>query len=249
LEENNYTHFGSKQIPKTLKSAMVNSIFSNVSSKYDVMNDLMSFGTHRVWKDIFLMQMDMPSAKLLDMAGGTCDIAKRFYKFSKSFGYNPDITVCDINIDMLKNGQNKMCNNGYFGAQYVNSAAEDLPFTDESFDYYSVAFGIRNFTDIEKSLKEAYRVLKKGGKFICLEFSQPNTTILDKLYKLYSNNYIPALGSVMGDRESYKYLVESIEKFPPQEEFRSIIKNAGFNDVNYKNLSGGIVAIHTAFKI
>lgn len=246
--EKDKVFFGAKKIAYEMKTSLVNSLFTNVASKYDLMNDLMSAGGHRLWKNRFCSLMDNPNAKILDVAGGTCDITKRFYKFCEENGAQPDITVCDLNIEMLKLGEEKLLNNGIYSVKFVNGAAEALPFADNSFDIYSVAFGIRNFTDIEKSLKEAKRVLKKGGKFMCLEFSKPQNPLLNKAYNIYSKFVIPNLGKAIIDKESYQYLVESIEQFPPQEEFAEIIEDSGFKDAGYQNLSDGIVAIHTAYK-
>ena len=247
-KDNNNTYFGKVRTSKTLKNKLVNEIFSNVSNKYDIMNDLMSGGIHRIWKDVFVMHMDNPNAKLLDVAGGTCDIAKRFYEFGKLNDGSFDITVCDLNYNMLSEGVDKLANQGINGIKYVNAKAEMLPFRSEIFDYYSVAFGIRNFGDINSSIKEAKRVLKKGGKFICLEFSKPKNIFLQKAYNMYSHLLIPNLGTLAGDRKSYQYLVDSIEKFPNQENFANMIVKAGFKNVSYRNLSGGIVAIHIAYK-
>lgn len=240
--------FGAKKIAYDMKTSLVNSLFTNVAGKYDLMNDLMSIGIHRIWKNRFCSLMDNPNAKILDMAGGTCDITKRFYRYCEENGKNPDITVCDLNLEMLKLGEEKLINNRIFSVKFVNAAAETLPFESNYFDVYSVAFGIRNFTDIETSLKEAKRVLKKGGKFMCLEFSKPQNPVLDKIYNIYSQFVIPSLGKAIVDKESYQYLVESIEKFPPQNEFAKMIEDSGFSDVGYQNLTDGIVAIHTAYK-
>lgn len=246
--QDNYTFFGARKVAQSVKTQLVDSLFSGVAGNYDLMNDLMSGGIHRLWKDDFCKLLDNPNAKLLDVAGGTCDITKRFFKFSKRSGSNPDITVFDLNIDMLSLGADKLTNEAILGVNFVNGSAENLPFADETFDYYTVSFGIRNFTDIMAALKEAKRVLKKGGKFLCLEFSKPENMILNKMYDVYSKFVIPNLGSAFGDREAYEYLVESIKKFPSQDEFAKMIKESGFLDVAYRNLSGGIVAIHTGYK-
>ncbi len=245
--EEEFTFFGAKKVASNIKTDLVDKLFSNVSDRYDIMNDLMSWGIHRIWKDQFSMLMDIPKAKLLDVAGGTCDIAERYYGFVERNGYKPDITVFDLNHDMLKIGSDKMLNKGLIGVNFVNGNAENLPFADGSFDYYSVSFGIRNFACIDKALKEAKRVLKKNGKFLCLEFSKPKNLLLSKLYDLYSKNVIPALGSTLVDRDSYEYLVESIKKFPSQEEFVEMVREAGFSNVAFRDLSGGIVAIHTGY--
>ncbi len=244
-----FTFFGTKKVAGNIKTDLVDKLFSNVSSRYDIMNDLMSGGIHRIWKDQFSMLMDKPKARLLDVAGGTCDITERYYSFAEKNGYKPEIVVCDLNHEMLKLGSDKMMNKGLIGINFINGNAESLPFADNSFDYYSVSFGIRNFTYIDKALKEAKRVLKKNGKFLCLEFSKPRNMLLNKVYDIYSRSVIPALGSTLVDKESYEYLVESIKKFPSQEEFMKMIKDAGFHDVAFRDLSGGIVAIHTGYKV
>lgn len=244
-----FTFFGSKKIPLDIKNTLVDNLFSNVSDKYDLMNDLMSVGIHRIWKDKFVSMLENPSAKLLDMAGGTCDIAKRFYQFSKNSGCSPDITVCDLNLDMMLAGRKKLLKNNISDVDFVNAKAEELPFKNNLFDYYTVSFGIRNFADMSKSLKEAHRVINKGGKLFCLEFSKPQNKLVKQAYDIYSNLYIPSLGGLMGDKDSYQYLVESIEKFPSQEEFCKIIEEAGFKNVSYQNMSNGIVAIHMAEKL
>ncbi len=244
-----FTFFGTQKVNSKTKMELVDKLFSEVSGKYDLMNDLMSGGVHRIWKDIFCMMIDNPEGKLLDMAGGTGDISKRFYNFSRSQGYDPSVTICDLNIDMLNKGQENLINSGITGINYINACAEDLPFGNDSFDYYTVAFGIRNFSNIPSSLKEAKRVLKSGGKFLCMEFSKPENLLLSKAYGLYSKLVIPNLGSALGDRDSYQYLVDSIEKFPSQDNFAQMITDVGFSRTTYRNLSGGIVAIHSAIKL
>ncbi len=249
LHKEDFTFFGTKKVDPKTKTILVDKLFSAVSDKYDIMNDLMSGGIHRIWKDIFCMMIDNPEGVILDMAGGTGDITRRIHNFSKSQGFKPSITICDLNIEMLSKAQEKLLDEAIIDVNYINSSAENLPFANNSFDYYVVAFGIRNFSDMSKSLKEAKRVLKKGGKFLCMEFSKPRNMILHKAYDIYSKYVIPNLGSAFGDKESYQYLVESIEKFPPQEEFAQIITDAGFSRTTYRNLSGGIVAIHSAIKL
>lgn len=244
MDKEDYTFFGEKKVDFKTKTLLVDKVFSNVAGKYDLMNDLMSLGIHRLWKEVFCMLLDNPNARLLDVAGGTGDISSKFYRFAKSQSIQPEITICDINIDMLDTGREKLINKGVIGIDYVNANAESLPFPDNSFDYYSVAFGIRNFSDINASLREAKRVLKKGGKFCCLEFSKPQNTMLDTAYNIYSKFVIPNLGSLLGDRDSYQYLIESIQKFPSQNIFAKMISDAGFENIYYRNLSGGIVAIH-----
>lgn len=243
------TFFGHKVVSSEDKHELVKGVFTKVSSNYDIMNDLMSFGVHRVWKDIFCKQLDNPSAKLLDVAGGTGDISERFYNFAKENGVKPDINMCDINFDMLKHGVIKHCNKNILDVNYSCCNAEELSFANNTFDYYTVAFGIRNFTNIKQSLNEALRVLKPGGKFLCLEFSKPQNNFFGLTYKFYSQFFIPTLGSVIaGSRDSYQYLIESIDRFPSQQEFANIITESGFKNVSYRSLTNGVVAIHTAFK-
>lgn len=244
------TSFGFKEVSKNEKKGLVNEVFSSVASKYDIMNDLMSGGLHRLWKKRVLEEITDPSGKLLDMASGSGDLAISFYKKSRDeFDIEPKITACDANEDMLKVGREKALDSGITDIKYFTSFAEKLPFKDNSFDYYLVSFGIRNFSDIDQALKEAMRVLKPGGKFICLEFSKLNEGILSKIYESYSMNIIPKIGKIVtGDEDSYKYLVESIRKFPSRDEFKNIIEKAGFSNVKYYNMTFGTVAIHTGYK-
>lgn len=242
------TFFGYKEVKKEEKASMVKGVFSNVASKYDIMNDVMSLGIHRLWKDEFIKKLNPQSGtKLLDVAGGTGDIAFRFLK--KAGGGN--VTVCDINPNMLEEGyKNAIDNNVLEGIEWVCGDAEKLPFPDNSYDYYTIAFGIRNVTNIENALSEAYRVLKPGGHFMCLEFSQVDNPLLAKIYDFYSFNIIPKMGQIIAsDRDSYQYLVESIRKFPNKENFLKMIKNAGFANASYNSLSAGAVAIHSGWKV
>lgn len=242
----NKVNFGFKQVDLDDKQPLVERVFSSVAHKYDIMNDAMSFGIHRLWKSKLIEELS-PNKSLLDMASGTGDIAKRYYNKSK----NPDITLCDINFDMLSTGRDKLFDsNIYKGLKFSCCNAEDLPFEDNSFDYYTIAFGIRNVTDIRKALKEAQRVLSPGGKFVCLEFAQVKNQIMAKIYDFYSFNLIPKIGDLIAnDGDSYKYLVESIRTFPPQEEFVSIMEECGFNLSKYRNLTNGVVALYTGYKI
>lgn len=241
----NQVNFGFKKVESKEKDKLVGKVFSSVAKKYDLMNDIMSFGVHRLWKEKLIEQL-IPNRKLLDMASGTGDIAHRYYNKCS----DPDITLCDINFDMLLNGRNKLLDKGIFkGLKYVTASAESLPFKDNSFDYYTIAFGIRNVTNIDEALREAHRVLKPKGKFICLEFSKPCNGQFAKLYELYSFNIIPKMGSfIAGDEESYRYLVESIKLFPSQDEFAKLIENSGFSHCNYFNLSLGVASLHIGFK-
>ncbi len=237
--------FGRKKVSHKTKQSLIHDLFSSVAGNYDCMNDLMSMGLHRMWKNEFCLMHNNPEGNILDMAGGTGDIASRLHSLSPD---NTKITLCDLNQDMIVQGRRKHYDNNILSISYVNAAAENLPFENNSFDYYSVAFGIRNFANINDSLSEARRVLKPGGRFLCLEFSKPQSLVLSQLYGLYSGLVIPNLGSLFGDRESYQYLVDSIETFYPADIFAALIKDQGFDDVSYRYLSGGIVAIHSAYK-
>lgn len=238
-------NFGFKKVASEEKVKLVEAVFSSVAKKYDLMNDIMSFGIHRIWKDKLIEQLS-PDKKLLDMASGTGDIAKRYYNKC----VNPEITLCDINFDMLVNGKRKLINENIFnGLNYVNANAEILPFKDNSFDYYTIAFGIRNITNMNNALSEAYRVLKPNGKFICLEFSKLSNKTLSKLYDHYTLKIIPKIGSFIADDEdSYRYLAESIKLFPSQDEYIEILKKNGFKNCTYFNLNSGIAAIHIGYK-
>ncbi|ABE04329.1 bifunctional demethylmenaquinone methyltransferase/2-methoxy-6-polyprenyl-1,4-benzoquinol methylase [Rickettsia bellii] len=247
----NQTNFGFKKIKANEKQSLVNSVFSNVADKYDLMNDLMSFGMHRLWKDEFIRQIPNLNSNILDVASGSGDIALKLAKKAKDRGSNISLTLSDINEEMLRQAKKKSIDLNLFqNLKFTVASAEELPFPDNSFDYYTIAFGIRNVPDINKALKEAYRVLKPMGKFICLEFSKVKESLLQDFYKFYSFNVIPKIGQIItGNKEAYDYLVESIDLFPSQDEFRIMIKEAGFEEINYKNLSGGIVAIHSAYKL
>ncbi len=243
------TFFGFKTVSSEEKTSLVKGVFSSVASKYDIMNDLMSGGMHRLWKEQFIKHIPDFSGRLLDMASGTGDIAIKFYKNAKKEEIKPRITACDASKEMLAQGRDKALDKGIADIEYVTSLAEKLPFEDSSFDYYTVAFGIRNFTDIKAALKEAFRVLKPGGKFLCLEFSKVESKVLEPIYDFYSMNIIPFIGKIVTkDEDSYKYLVESIRKFPDQEAFKALIEEAGFSGVKYSNLTFGTVAIHTGYK-
>lgn len=260
------TSFGFKEVPEEEKSKMVGNVFTSVASNYDLMNDLMSCGLHRLWKDRLVSKLNpFPGMKHLDVAGGTGDVAFRILENIKNVkrramqdALDDDliedtrIYVCDINANMLGVGKKRAEERG-FGREkslvWVEGDAEALSFEDNSMDGYTIAFGIRNVTHIEKVLAEAYRVLKRGGRFLCLELSHVDIPVYKDLYDAYSFSVIPAVGElVTGDRESYQYLVESIRRFPPQEVFAKMIAEAGFQKVEYENLVGGVVAIHSGFK-
>ncbi|EEF34671.1 2-methoxy-6-polyprenyl-1,4-benzoquinol methylase, mitochondrial [Ricinus communis] len=260
------TSFGFKEVQEEEKSRMVNNVFSNVASNYDLMNDLMSGGLHRLWKDRLVSKLNpFPGIRHVDVAGGTGDIAFRILETVNSTRYRAirdplndhlqeetQIYVCDINPNMLNVGRKRAIERG-FGEDkclvWVEGDAEALSFPDDSMDGYTIAFGIRNVTHIEKVLAEAYRVLKRGGRFLCLELSHVEIPMFKELYDYYSFSIIPALGElVAGDRGSYQYLVESIRRFPTQDKFASMIADAGFQKVEYENLVGGVVAIHSGLK-
>jgi demethylmenaquinone methyltransferase / 2-methoxy-6-polyprenyl-1,4-benzoquinol methylase len=230
------------------KQKYVAQVFDSVAHSYDLMNDLMSMGAHRIWKKKFVNKIHDYHGKLLDVAGGTGDIAKRYYLKAKEQNTEPDITLCDINEEMLSFGKAKLIDNNIHSIKFSCGNAESLPYADSSFDYYTIAFGIRNVSDIKLALKEAYRVLKPGGRFLCLEFSKVEAKPLTRFYDIYSS-FIPSLGDmVVGDRESYQYLIDSIKAFPTQRNFATLIESAGFEKVNYENLSFGVVAIHSGWK-
>ena len=220
-------------------------VFNSVFNKYDIMNDLMSLGIHRLWKKRLIEWMNpKKDDHLIDMAAGTGDIANAFLSRIKNQGY---VSCVDPNKLMIEQGRKKLKNLN--NIQWHVSSAENLPFKDNMFDIYSVSFGVRNFSDTQKALREAHRVLKSGGRFICLEFSKVENEILNKVYKTYSKT-IPFIGKyIVGDSEPYDYLIKTIDEFYDQESFKKIILDNGFNNVEYRNLSGGIVAIHSAWKI
>lgn len=255
------THFGFQVVNEEEKVKKVHEVFETVAEKYDLMNDVMSAGIHRVWKDIFIQRLaPTPETKLLDMAGGTGDIAFRYIKYLQNLkntdGVRSSVTVCDINQHMLNVGKVRAERQGYMAAScgvdidWVCGNAEKLDFPDDSYNAYTIAFGIRNCTHVDKVLEEAYRVLTPGGRFMCLEFSQlPNST-LQWVYDQYSFQVIPVLGQLFaGQWKPYQYLVESIRQFPNQEKFKSMIEDAGFRQVTYENLTFGTCAIHSGFKI
>lgn len=249
---NQDTFFGFSKVPFKEKAHLVGKVFSSVANKYDLMNDVMSVGIHRLWKENFVSLIPvMPNAKILDVAGGTGDIAIRYHNKMKNAGYQSEVTICDINSEMIEAGRDKAIDqNILHGLHHVQGDAEKLPFPDSIFDCYTIAFGIRNVTNIEKALAESYRVLKPGGKFLCLEFSKLESELMQKFYDLYSFNLIPKIGKcITNNEEAYQYLVESIKQFPDQESFANMIKDTGYKGVHYHNLSFGVAAIHMADKI
>jgi demethylmenaquinone methyltransferase/2-methoxy-6-polyprenyl-1,4-benzoquinol methylase len=242
--------FGFRDVAPEEKPVLVRGIFSSVARRYDLMNDLMSGGVHRLWKDQFVAQLNpQPGMAVLDVAGGTGDIAFRIARRTRAKGEQAKITVCDINFAMLEQGKLRS-EAGDAGVAWLCGDAEALPVKAASQDAYTIAFGIRNTTHLEPVLAESYRVLKPGGRFMCLEFSRVTAPGLDALYDLYSFAVLPRLGEVVaGDGAAYRYLAESIRRFPPQAAFARLIKDAGFAQVKFRNLSGGIAAIHSGWKV
>ncbi len=242
------THFGYKDVPTEDKQGMVADVFHSVAAKYDVMNDLMSFGVHRLWKRFTIdMSGVRPGNKVLDLAGGTGDLTK---KFSKIVGPAGKVVLADINSSMLEVGRERLTNQGYVGnIEYVQANAQYLPFEDNTFDVITIAFGLRNVTDKDEALRSMFRVLKPGGRLLVLEFSQTNNPLLKKAYDLYSFTALPLMGKlVTNDSESYKYLAESIRMHPDQETLKGMMADAGFNRVSYHNMTGGMVALHRGIK-
>ncbi|HUO88706.1 MAG TPA: bifunctional demethylmenaquinone methyltransferase/2-methoxy-6-polyprenyl-1,4-benzoquinol methylase UbiE [Rhizomicrobium sp.] len=243
--------FGFRDVPEDQKEGLVREVFSSVASKYDLMNDLMSGGIHRLWKDAFVEWLNpQPGWRVLDVAGGTGDVAFRIADRVRARGGEAAITVCDINPDMLAEGIKRANAKGERAVTWIAGDAEALPVPDASMDAYTIAFGIRNVTHIDRALREARRVLKPGGRFLCLEFSRVEAPGLDALYDAYSLNVLPRLGRIVAnDADSYRYLAESIRRFPPQARFAKMIEQAGLGQVKVRNLSGGIAAMHSAWKL
>jgi len=241
------TDFGFRRVAEDEKASLVRGVFDSVAPKYDLMNDLMSLGVHRLWKRAMMDWLaPKPGMALLDVGGGTGDIAFRFLKRGGG-----KVRVVDINEEMLEQGRNRAIDRGILdGIEWVRGDAEELPAGDSSVDAYTTAFCIRNVTHIDRALIEARRVLKPGGRFLCLEFSKVTLPALAKLYDAYSFSALPALGQVIAsDREAYRYLAESIRKFPDQDHFAGMISDAGLEQVRVHNLSGGIAAIHSAWRV
>ena len=227
------------------KNKIVNSVFSDVHKKYDLMNDIMSLGVHRVWKQKFIEWMNpQPNTRLIDVASGTGDIAKLFLEKIDEIGH---VTCVEPNVEMLKQGEKKLKKLGEIN--WINARAEKIPSKDDTFDYYSISYGIRNVSDVNRTLKEAFRVLKPGGRFMCLEFSKIENELFNFVYKQYSKT-IPLIGKfIVGSEKPYKYLVDSIEKFYDQDQLVELICKNGFSNVEFRNLSNGITAIHSGWKI
>lgn len=242
------THFGYKEVEENQKETLVQGVFSSVAKKYDIMNDIMSFGMHRLWKARLIKTLfPYHNKELLDVAGGTGDVS---IKFIEAGGQKA--TVCDLNLNMLQEGQRRVKGTSHIAEKqfsWLHCNAEALEVKDESYDYCVISFGVRNFTNIPKGLTECYRILKPGGKFVCLEFSNVNDGLLKSIYDFYSFNVIPKIGQIVAqDSESYQYLVESIRKFPTSEQFALMLEKAGFDQVSFVKMSQGIVALHTGYK-
>lgn len=250
MEDENHstTHFGFQDVPENEKAGRVQGVFSSVASKYDVMNDAMSFGVHRIWKDAMMDWLaPRPGQRLLDVAGGTGDIS---FRFLKRAGHG-HATVLDLTEPMLIEGRKRAEANAMSDSlEWVVGDAMHLPFNDNTFDVYTISFGIRNVTRPQEALKEAFRVLRPGGRLMVLEFSQIPNELMQKVYDLYSFNIIPRMGqAIANDRDSYQYLVESIRKFPDQDTFLGMVRQAGFENAKYRNLSMGIACLHSGWKI
>ncbi len=244
--------FGFQSVKPQDRQSKVNEVFAAVAERYDIMNDLMSGGLHRAWKGDMIAWLNPPRGpqpfRLLDVAGGTADIALRFMRTG---GAGCTADLCDISPEMVAVGVRRVAEAGVSDRIVLQVGnAETLPYPDKSFDAYTIAFGIRNVTRIDLALSEAYRVLKPGGRFLCLEFSEVQVPILDRLYDFHSFEIIPRLGEAFaGDRTSYQYLVESIRRFPKQEVFAAMIRSAGLEQVSYRNLTGGVAAIHSGWRL
>ena len=242
------TDFGFQTVDNDEKQTMVAKVFHSVASKYDLMNDLMSFGIHRVWKRYTIEASGVRrNQRVLDLAGGTGDLTA---KFSRLVGENGEVVLADINDSMLKMGREKLRDHGIVGnVSYVQANAEELPFPDDYFDCITISFGLRNVTDKAKALRSMFRVLKPGGRLLVLEFSKPVLDPLSKIYDAYSFHILPRIGQVIvNDADSYRYLTESIRMHPDQETLKGMMEEAGFDQVSYTNMTGGIVALHKGFK-
>jgi demethylmenaquinone methyltransferase / 2-methoxy-6-polyprenyl-1,4-benzoquinol methylase len=249
MNHENTTHFGFKQVAVDEKVNMVKGVFDSVASQYDVMNDLMSMGIHRIWKRIAVQLSNVRSGdKVLDLAGGTGDLTTLF---EKRVGKNGAVVLADINASMLRTGRDRLINKGLVGnIRYAQVNAECLPFADNSFDCVCIGFGLRNVTDKDAALRSMYRVLKPGGRLIVLEFSHPTDKITEKVYDFYSFNILPKIGAIVAkDEDSYRYLAESIRMHPDQETLKNMMQEAGFERCDFFNMTQGIVAIHRGYKI
>ncbi len=243
------THFGFRKVPREEKAALVKGVFDSVASRYDLMNDLMSFGIHRLWKRFAVELAGVRAGqRVLDLAAGTGDLSERFAGLVGPEGL---VVMTDINENMLRTGRDRMLDHGRAGnVQYAQVNAEQLPFPDDTFDCITIGFGLRNVTDKQKALEAMYAALRPGGRALVLEFSHPVSRPLQKLYDLYSFTLLPKIGkAVVNDEESYRYLAESIRVHPDQETLREMMEQAGFERCDYHNLTGGVVAIHRGFKL
>ncbi|WP_448566032.1 bifunctional demethylmenaquinone methyltransferase/2-methoxy-6-polyprenyl-1,4-benzoquinol methylase UbiE [Thalassotalea ganghwensis] len=246
--ESETTHFGFKTVDKREKESKVADVFHSVAQQYDIMNDLMSFGIHRLWKRFTIDASGVrPGNKVLDLAGGTGDLTARF---SQLVGKDGKVILADINSSMLNVGRDKLRDKGLVqNIEYVQANAQYLPFEDNTFDIVTIAFGLRNVTDKDMALSSIYRVLKPGGRLLVLEFSKPEHEVLNKAYDFYSFNILPKMGELVAkDSDSYQYLAESIRMHPDQETLKQMMNEAGFEQTTYKNLTGGIVALHKGYK-
>lgn len=245
----NKTHFGYKQVDADKKAGLVADVFSSVAGKYDVMNDVMSFGVHRLWKKIAMGHTGLKKGqRALDVAGGTGDLT---VYMSEQVGPTGEVIISDINPDMLEQGRRRLIDKGIAGnIKFVEANAEELPFEENTFDCVTIAFGLRNVTDKDKALRSMYHVLKPGGRLLVLEFSKPVLPGLDQVYDFYSFKLLPLMGKVIAnDAESYQYLAESIRMHPDQATLKAMMEQAGFERCTYHNMSGGIVALHKGFKL
>ena len=251
-EHDTASSFGFRNVEESERQGLVNRVFATVAERYDLMNDLMSGGLHRLWKGGLIAQLNPPRGdqafRLIDVAGGTADVTMRY---ARAGGLNTTAMLCDISPEMISVGKRRVHEAGLDERiSFTEGNAEALPFADRSFDAYTIAFGIRNVTHIDAALREAFRVLKIGGRFLCLEFSEVQVPMLDRLYDFHSFEVIPRLGqAIAGEDVPYRYLVESIRKFPNQERFAAMVREAGFERVSYRNLTGGVAAIHSGWKL
>lgn len=247
-ESKTKTHFGYREVDINEKSSLVANVFKSVAHNYDLMNDVMSLGLHRLWKRFTIQQAAIkPGQCILDVASGTGDLAREFAKLT---GPQGKVIMTDINEAMLNEGRDKLMDAGIIGnIEFIQADAENLPFSDNDFNLVTIAFGLRNVTNKDNALQSMYRVIKPGGKLLILEFSKPPSPLLNKLYDFYSFNFIPKMGEIVaGDKDSYQYLVESIRMHPDQPTLKSMMETAGFENVEYFNLCGGIVALHQGYK-
>lgn len=248
MSDEDKTHFGYREVKSDDKASLVANVFHSVADRYDVMNDLMSAGIHRLWKRFTIeLSAVRPGHRVLDIAGGTGDLAA---KFSELVGPEGEVVLADINESMLQVGRDKLIDQGiHSNVNYVQANAETLPFPDNHFNCITIAFGLRNVTDKDKALASMFRVLKPGGRLLVLEFSKPGNELLSRAYDTYSFKVLPVLGRmVAGDSDSYQYLAESIRMHPDQETLKDMMENAGFVSCDYHNMTGGIVAVHRGIK-